>query len=370
MKKRFEVLDAFRGLCAISVVVFHMNLVGSLTETQFIRGSSIFVEFFFVLSGFVLAHGYAYRSHLNFVDLMASRFFRLYPLHIFMFFVIFLLEIGKFIAFKYGGYLFNSLPFTGACSLSEAIPNILLLQSWTRFSNPLSFNYPSWSISIEFYLYALFFCSVILLKNFKEIAWLALFTTALFLNGIESRLLTSSVLRGVPCFFGGAFTYWLFCKGIDKIKIQKPLGTFLESFSLLIVVACVRLRFKHYSLTLTVIFMVVVFLFALETGFISRILRLTFFQLLGKVSYSVYMCHSAVIFFVTSVAVIIQKKFGWSCAPIVDGSRTLDFGGPAINNAVIFVTCLIIVGISIVTYNFIEVPGQKLNPRNRGLVKK
>ena len=65
MNRRFEVLDAFRGICAVAVVIFHMHLVGSITELSFFRGSSIFVEFFFVLSGFVLAHGYAYKKTLS-----------------------------------------------------------------------------------------------------------------------------------------------------------------------------------------------------------------------------------------------------------------------------------------------------------------
>ncbi len=49
MGKRFEVLDSFRGLSAIFVVIFHMHYAGSITELSFFRGSSLFVEFFFVL---------------------------------------------------------------------------------------------------------------------------------------------------------------------------------------------------------------------------------------------------------------------------------------------------------------------------------
>lgn len=66
MNKRFEALDAFRGICAISVVIFHMHFIDSITELSFFRGSAIFVEFFFILSGFVLAHGYGSREGLKF----------------------------------------------------------------------------------------------------------------------------------------------------------------------------------------------------------------------------------------------------------------------------------------------------------------
>lgn len=172
MKKRFEALDAFRGICALSVVVFHMHLTGSITELSFFRGSAIFVEFFFVLSGFVLAHGYAYKENLKFFTFMKFRFFRLYPLHLFMFFVMFTLEIGKLLAYKYGGFVFNNLPFTNSFAIQEIIPNLLLIQSWTPYTDPLTFNFPSWSISIEFYMYALFFGSIVACSKNKVVVWL------------------------------------------------------------------------------------------------------------------------------------------------------------------------------------------------------
>ncbi len=62
--ERFETLDSLRGICAIFVVFFHMNIVGAFTELSFFRNSSIFVEFFFVLSGFVLAHSYLNKSKI------------------------------------------------------------------------------------------------------------------------------------------------------------------------------------------------------------------------------------------------------------------------------------------------------------------
>ena len=122
-KKRFEVLDAFRGICALCVVVFHMRFMGSFTELTFFRNSEYFVEFFFILSGFVLSHGYSSKSNLTFFSFMRTRFFRLYPLHIFMLLVFLIIECGKFLAFRYGGFSFTNYPFTGAASPYELVQN-------------------------------------------------------------------------------------------------------------------------------------------------------------------------------------------------------------------------------------------------------
>ena len=92
MNQRFLVLDSFRGIAAICVVIFHMHIIGSITELNFFRGSSLFVEFFFVLSGFVLAHTYGFKD-VSFKRFIISRTFRLYPLHIFMFFIFVLSRI-------------------------------------------------------------------------------------------------------------------------------------------------------------------------------------------------------------------------------------------------------------------------------------
>lgn len=57
-------LTAFRGIAAITVVVYHFS-GGFLPElrpgdyTAFFSRSYLWVDFFFLLSGFVLAHSYA-----------------------------------------------------------------------------------------------------------------------------------------------------------------------------------------------------------------------------------------------------------------------------------------------------------------------
>jgi peptidoglycan/LPS O-acetylase OafA/YrhL len=78
---RFLVLDGLRGIAAFAVILDH---VASETLRAMLPGRYLAVDFFFVLSGFVLAHAYGERltkglSPLGFLKL---RLIRLYPLYL------------------------------------------------------------------------------------------------------------------------------------------------------------------------------------------------------------------------------------------------------------------------------------------------
>ena len=57
----FGVLDSWRGVAALLVALFHLNILSSIYSLHFIRNSYLFVDFFFVLSGFVISHSYGHR---------------------------------------------------------------------------------------------------------------------------------------------------------------------------------------------------------------------------------------------------------------------------------------------------------------------
>ena len=59
---RLVALDSLRGLCALMVALMHINSISHISESTLVRQSWLFVDFFFVLSGFVIAHSYIDRS--------------------------------------------------------------------------------------------------------------------------------------------------------------------------------------------------------------------------------------------------------------------------------------------------------------------
>lgn len=353
MNKRFEALDAFRGLAAISVVLFHMHVVDSITELDFSKGSSLFVNLFFVLSGFVLAHGYGTKKNLVFLVFMKGRFFRLYPLHLIMLLVFLLLEAGKLIVYKYGDFSFNHVPFTGSTAVSEVLPNLLLVQSWSSLSDELSFNYPSWSISIEFYLYFLLFLSVVLFKNLKSIVWFFIALAAIYLTAVESEILVGPVLKGLSCFFGGAVMYMCYQK-IAHIRVNKLCGSIVEVSTIACVVLVVQSEFIYRNIVAIVLFYIVILAFSLEAGVLSSLLKLRPFQVLGKLSYSIYMTHAAILLCFTSFMMILQKYTGIELTQMLNQTRYLSLGNVMANNLMVLTILAIIIFISGFTYRYIE----------------
>ena len=82
VKKHFEVLDGLRGMAALAVVVFHfMEVIEPDYSRNFIGHGFLAVDFFFCLSGFVIAYAYDGRiDSLGLGEFFRSRLIRLHPL--------------------------------------------------------------------------------------------------------------------------------------------------------------------------------------------------------------------------------------------------------------------------------------------------
>lgn len=75
--RRFEALDGLRGVAAVGVMLYH---IGGWTGRPWVVGHGyLAVDFFFCLSGFVLAHAYGQRA-IGWWGFMRQRLIRLWPL--------------------------------------------------------------------------------------------------------------------------------------------------------------------------------------------------------------------------------------------------------------------------------------------------
>ncbi|NOR54959.1 MAG: acyltransferase family protein [Sulfurovum sp.] len=356
--QRFNVLDSFRGLSALIIVVFHMQFSNSITEYIFFQNAKYFVDFFFVLSGFVLTHSYFKNVNISFKRFFISRTFRIFPLHLLMLFVFVLLELGKFFAYKYGVH-FNHIPFSGETAINQILPNALLLQSWLPHTISTSWNNPAWSISVEYYLYFIFFATFMLKNNFRKIIWFFISIASFFI--ILQYSVSTEILRGLSGFFAGAITYIIYSH-THHIR-NKYIYSFLEVTVLMAVYLVLVSTIKEKSVILSLLFCGSIFIFSYEKGIVSTLLRKKLFLFFGKISYSIYLVHASIIVCLKAVVLIGQKLLNTQWTYMENDIRYIDFGSGFLNNFIVLLLLGIVVFVSNLTYRYIEVKGQKFGKK-------
>ena len=181
--RKLDSLEAFRGIAALSVAIYHWCEFTIWHDNSVIDNFYLFVDFFFVLSGFIMA--YVHRERI--VDGMSTarfvvlRLARLYPVHIFMLAAFLGLEAFKLILDGFGALPLRSPPFSAERVSGESFAaNLVLTQAFGQFEK-LTWNETSWSISIEFYLYIVF--ALICLAGILQ-TWLGRACLALSVAGV------------------------------------------------------------------------------------------------------------------------------------------------------------------------------------------
>lgn len=355
--RRFHALDSLRGICAIAVVLYHTHVVGSITEWRLFSNADLFVEFFFVLSGFVMAHAYGSKRQLDLSQFLVLRTFRLFPLHVFMLAVFVGLEFLKYAAYQHG-FSFNQTPFTGIYAPSQILPNLLLLQSWTHLTENLSFNTASWSISIEYWTYMVFAATVFMASTRRYLLWTVIALSGFVLLYSRIDVLTVYALKGLGCFFAGALAHVFFNRLRRRIAPGFALLGVLEALAAIAIWWVLTSELPQKVLAASAVFCVTIVVFAFDGGPLSYVLKHEFFARLGRLSYSIYLTHLAVLFFVISALMVVQKKTGFESAPMLGDIRYLDTGHVWLNNLLVLLILTVVVTISHATYHCIELKGQ------------
>lgn len=161
-KPRYEILDGLRGVAAMLVVAYHLfEIHYHGGPDQPINHGYLAVDFFFVLSGFVI--GYAYDDRWNKMSTCSffkRRLIRLHPMVIFgTLFGTLMFYFGSCEAFP----LINDTPWWMVvlvmlwCFTMIPLPHSMDIRGWAE-TNPL--NGPAWSLQWEYLaniLYALLF---------------------------------------------------------------------------------------------------------------------------------------------------------------------------------------------------------------------
>lgn len=219
--KRLYWLDILRGLAALSIVLWHWQhfFIKGYFEDELahkvIYDPSRYplyhllrpfygqgwraVQLFFTLSGFIFFWLYSIKIEQKDISLgkyLMLRITRLFPLHWVTLAVVIL---AQFYIHKINGSYFVYNDF----SITTFIGNLTLTQNW--FSTKFAFNGPSWSISVEMFLYLVFFTACFLKVN-KWWFSLIFIVIGYFLRGT----IADQSGTGLMSFFAGGIVYYIF----------------------------------------------------------------------------------------------------------------------------------------------------------------
>jgi|SRR5579862_1079243 len=357
-RPRLEALTTLRFLAAIHVILFHLKVEGLLTGgTWFYQNFAgigyIGVNFFFVLSGFILVYTHA-AGDLDPSRFWKARFARIYPAY--------LLSLAVTAPFFLFALRHLDLPFFAWSQrhlVLAACLTLSLLQAWIP-QGALTWNPVCWSLSVEAFFYSMF--PFLLrwtraLPGRKLLFWIGTFSlTSLAIsvayilvhpdglakiNSSETTLLWKNVLSfnpllRLPEFLVGVLIGRLFLTR----KIDARLGSIcvLGGSAAIVVITLLATTIPNPLISagfLSPAFAAIIFGVAQQPRW-TQFLTFRPLVLLGEASYSLYLLHS----FVMSNA--------FNAMPYLPHGMRVALSVAAA------------IGASLASYEFIEEPARKL----------
>jgi peptidoglycan/LPS O-acetylase OafA/YrhL len=322
-KQHFEVLDGLRGSAAFLIVIFHVfnYSFGFQGPFALVHHAYLAVDFFFALSGFVVAYAYDDRwTRMSVLQFFRIRLIRLHPLVL----------IGATLGLI--GYLFDpfgkAINHTGTGMLLLAyVTSLLLLPSPSvggRHNESQALNGPAWSLMQEYLgniAYAL------ILRRLRALTPAIIFGLSGLLliwtanakgsldGGWDYPNIWMAPLRLTVSFVMGLWLYRVH----DRIRIPK-IGLLLLS---IVLVVCFQMpafpKIGAYSLNGLYDAACVLFLFPLiilcgahsDAG--TGMIRLCKFS--GRLSYALYITHIPFVY--------VLASYSWTMHPSLNVKLTL-----------------------------------------------
>lgn len=293
----YEKLESLRGVAACSVALHHSPFMLNAQPDPFIVSSYLFVDFFFILSGFVMTH--AYRKQITrgmpFKTYALLRVARLYPLHVFAHLLYASSVLGKWLLHRSG---IGSDP-TESLHFASFWTNLFLLQG-LGLDGWLYWNRPSWSIGAELGAYIVFFVLTASLDRRGRILpplilVLLLYAALIVFN--DQRLDVTydfGLLRCIAGFYLGSSLFRLSKRWSPQLRLGRPALALAELACLTAIIACVS-QVRESDLFLVgaiVAFAASISVFSSSSsGPIGALLEAPWLRKLGQWSYSIYLLH-------------------------------------------------------------------------------
>lgn len=371
----WHAVNGWRGPGALAIAFGHLFVTLEFFTYETLVPITLLVDFFFVLSGLLIAQAYTEKLSraAAIPEYIIRRFGRIWPVQAVTLMVLVGYELTKLVLQTYFGKHFTSPAFAAdGINFVQAIWTNLLLVHSLGIHDRETWNFPSWSLSVEFVTYAIFAAFCLLRPRTRRIASLAtiVFALAILMVVAPNHMRSTydyGLFRCLAGFFAGSLCY-------DAVRSWQlptwPLPTLVEILALALVGVWLSHSVDNYlafAAPLVICLFIVAFLPA--RGLLSRILLTKPFQFLADLSFTIYMVHAIVIL---GLIVCLHVYERWTGTPLFVGA-TNPFASQTGLNPVIQVPHIgsavarISIGIGYITvvllssyaaYRLIETPGR------------
>jgi peptidoglycan/LPS O-acetylase OafA/YrhL len=352
--KKYQYIDSLRGIAILLVVLVHVGIVLDNMLDYFPEGGLLVsiigngaygVQLFLIVSAYTLT-----MSHYNRLDephknrnFFIRRFFRIAPMY---YIAIIYFTLDKYLQFNFVNPDFSAIP------LRSMLSNIFFTNSLIP-EHTNNYVPGGWSVSVEFLFYFMlpFVCSKVKTVNSALLLFLSTLTLAIIVDPfvrtytIYPYFHEYNFFVQLPVFPLGILAYFFLNREQHDIKPVTWVYT-----AILILIFCYIAVPKHIMFSLVFLMLLII-----QAKYNFRLFSNRFFSEVGKVSFSMYLVHFAVVY--------LFNRFGFY--RIVEVSS---FATSLLNFILMYIVVAVVAfAISSVTYRTIEVPGQNLGKK---LIKK
>jgi peptidoglycan/LPS O-acetylase OafA/YrhL len=301
--------EGARGLAALTVALFHFGL----GEPPIVRipAGYLFVDLFFVLSGFLICSTYAHRLGApgSLPLFLVRRIGRLLPL--------LLVATLAYVAMLDAAVLAHRLlepdrppPPLVLPAPKELLATLTMTHSLGLFDHVI-LNYASWSISTEFYAYLVFALLCLLLRGRARLLAFAAAALVAWLVSAWASVRLRQCLHWGGCFdLTFDFGYWRCLAGfflgalLSQLRARMPpwakpalVPGLMQGVALAMLLAMFLLVRRWPALGLAAPLLFGLFLLSVrgDRGPLAVLLGINALQALGRHSYSVYLMHPVIL---------------------------------------------------------------------------
>lgn len=304
MSQRPEIVShtSLRGVAAAMVVFLHYKslLVPQLDPvhlTAFFEKGNLWVDFFFMLSGFVMSYVYGLTSTVRADAAVLGRYglarvARIYPLHLISLVAVFFFFLLLGAVSWLRGSDFCCLLEPPYRTPESLLANALLVHAWGTIDVP-TWNIPSWSLSAEFACYVVFGFLLWLGSKARLIAIAALtaltliYYTTGWIQGIDvDGNFRLSGLRAVSAFTLGMLVF-MAAPRLGRLSLAVTNTLQLLSLATL----SLSLHVDANDFVVLAQMPLLLALTANDKGWLATVLKQPLLHWLGLLSYSIYMWH-------------------------------------------------------------------------------